>query len=130
MSKPLQIIMPERALGLVAEAAERAGCKSSTWARQTLYAALRTQGFDPTGMPADGGTGVHQWALVIGDEVRSLHHSDDKPADEQGGRWLPVVYADSQPFDPDLHYRLIPWMRVEADRVARTYPVVAKSEAL
>jgi hypothetical protein len=57
-SKPLQIIMPERALGLVAEAAERAGCKSSTWARQTLYAALRTQGLDPTGIPPDRGASM------------------------------------------------------------------------
>lgn len=47
MSKPLQIIMPERALGLVADAAEKAGCKSSTWARQKLYEALRASGRDP-----------------------------------------------------------------------------------
>ncbi|MEH2534423.1 hypothetical protein V1277_006281 [Bradyrhizobium sp. AZCC 1588] len=130
MSKPFQIMMPERALGLVAEAAEESGCKSSTWARQALYAALRASGRDPTGIPPDGGAGIQQWALVIGDEVKALHQANDKPADEQGGRWLPVVYADSQLFDPEIHYRTPPWMRVEASRVVRTYPVVEKAEAI
>jgi hypothetical protein len=54
-TKHLQIVLSERAAGLVAEAAERAGCKSATWARQTLYAALRASGRDPTAMPANGG---------------------------------------------------------------------------
>lgn len=54
-TRHLQIVLSERAAGLVAEAAERAGCKSATWARQTLYAALRASGLDPVAIPANGG---------------------------------------------------------------------------
>jgi hypothetical protein len=63
-TKHLQIVLSERAAGLVQEAAERAGCKSATWARQTLYAALRGLGLDPTAMPANGRADRDSWALV------------------------------------------------------------------
>jgi hypothetical protein len=43
----LGIVMSDRARGLVAEAAEEAGCKPSVWARQKLYEALRASGRDP-----------------------------------------------------------------------------------
>jgi hypothetical protein len=49
----LQIVLSERAAGLVQEAAERAGCKSATWARQVLYGALRASGRDPVAIPAE-----------------------------------------------------------------------------
>jgi hypothetical protein len=63
-TRQFNIHMPERALGLIAEAAQESGCKASTWARQTLYAALRASGRDPTAMPANGMADRDSWALV------------------------------------------------------------------
>lgn len=138
-SKPLQIIMPERALGLVAEAAERAGCKSSTWARQTLYAALRASGVDPVapasksaGELYDVMGGKTRWALVADGAVLDLSYfaTDPNKDEEQialGRTWLPVVHHDSDPFDPASHWRLKPEARVDGDRVVVAFPVVEKN---
>lgn len=139
-STALQIVISEQARGLIAEAAQEAGCKSSTWARQKLYEALRASGRDPVAVPKSGTTtpGVMQWAIVEGDSVRSFggaervstvadkHMAEPLPA---GQRWLPVEYEDSEPFDPAKHYRLTPLPpRVDGDRVVRVYPVVAKED--
>jgi hypothetical protein len=129
MSRHLQIVLSERAAGLVAEAAERAGCKSATWARQTLYAALRASGLDPTAMPSNGGADQDSWALVDdAGNVLGFGQFAAKPADDDRGTWLPLVYADAAPFDPDKHYRLAPEPPVvEAGKVVRRYPVIPKS---
>jgi hypothetical protein len=124
-SKTLQVIFPDSAVAALADAAKHSGVTLSAFIRQASYGASRALGFDPTAMPSDGGAGVQQWALVVGDEVKSLHQGD-KLENEQGGRWLPVVYQDSGPFDPELHCRLAPWIRVEASRVIRTYFAGAK----
>jgi hypothetical protein len=136
MAKPLQIIMPERALGLVAEAAERTGCKSSTWARQALYAALRASGLDPTAIPAgDAGSlydvvdGKQRYAWVDGDQIKSVSYHDAKP-EHEGRTWLPVKHFDSEPFNPAAHWRLKPIVTIEGDHVRVEYPVVEKAEAV
>lgn len=51
----------------------------------------------------------------------------EKPAPWPGCAWLPVENVDSMPFDLAKHWRLKPVFRVEAKRVVRQYPVVAKS---
>ena len=78
----------------------------------------------------DGQPGERQYALVEGDEILTISGYLTSPPGEPGpGRKvLPVEYEDSQPFDPDLHYRLPPTARIDGDRVVRTYPVILKSE--
>jgi hypothetical protein len=106
----------------------------SEYVRQSVLTGLRLDGFEPAAVaPRDAGSlynvtpdGRH-WALVAGDTVKSRHRSHDKPADEQGGVWLPIDYEDSEPFDIDRHWRLAPVTGIEADRVVVTYPIVSKS---
>ncbi|SFO74263.1 hypothetical protein SAMN05216330_104453 [Bradyrhizobium sp. Ghvi] len=78
----------------------------------------------------DGQPGERQYALVEGDQILSIsEYRSTAPGDPSPGRRvLPVEYADSMPFDPDLHYRLDPVARVDGDRVVRVYPVILKSE--
>lgn len=118
----------------VARAARAKGTRPAEYVRQALLTGLRLDGFEPaTIAPRDAGSlynvtadGRH-WALVIGDTVKTMHRAHDKPADEQGGVWLPIEYRDSEPFDPDRHWRLPYETTLEADRVVRTYPVVLKT---
>ena len=53
-----------------------------------------------------------------------------KPAkDDDGGAWLPIENEDNAPYDAATTWRLKPLpLRLDGDRVVRTYPVVAKSQ--
>jgi len=122
---------------LVERAAQRRGQKPSEYVRQALLTGLRLDGFDPADIaPRDAGSlynvtpdGRH-WALVADGTVKAWQRSIECPPAEPDGLWLPIDYEDSQPFDPAEHYRLSPMLRIEADRVVRTYPVIPKSEDL
>jgi hypothetical protein len=135
LSDRLEIRVQPIEAELIAKAAHVQGMSYSAWCRQAIRTGLQLAGFDPADIaPRDAGSlynvveGHRHWALVIGDSIRSFHRSPDKPADEQGGVWLPIEYEDSEPFDIDQHWRLAPVDTIEAERVVRTYPVVLKSE--
>lgn len=130
MAHPLQIRFPERAARMVADAAAQQGTTASGIVRRFTYDGLRALGFDPTGMPANGGGDRDSWALVdCKGHVIGFGQFDAKPADEDRGTWLPMVYADAAPFDPDKHYRLAPEPPfVEGNKVIRRYPVIDKGE--
>jgi hypothetical protein len=40
-----------------------------------------------------------------------------------------LEFEDSEPFDPEIHYRLAPTIRIEPERAVRVYPVVLKELA-
>jgi hypothetical protein len=65
------------------------------------------------------------------DAAPDIADADHWPAGyvpREGDRWLPIVYADSEPFDAKTHWRGSPYVtRIAADRVVREFPVVAKS---
>jgi hypothetical protein len=80
---------------------------------------------------------AQQYALVSGDQILTtwngakpdLTDANFHPAGyvpTNGDRWIPIENEDSEPFTTKLHWRLKPNYRVEADRVARIYPVVLK----
>ncbi|WP_407146344.1 hypothetical protein [Bradyrhizobium sp. ORS 86] len=100
--------------------ADRRGTTVSTLVRSLADAALEAEGFAVgVGLP---GT---QYALVANGEILALTF---RPVRDDRGEWLPIENEDSSPFDPALHWRLKPLpLRVDGDRVVRTYPVVAKS---
>ncbi|ANW02252.1 hypothetical protein LMTR13_20850 [Bradyrhizobium icense] len=120
---------------MVAEAAAKRGGLTSQYIRQAVYGALRADGYEPTAIPANGnadGAGPDSWALVDGsNNVLGFGKFDAKPADDDRGTWLPMIYADAAPFDPDKHYRLAPDQPfVEGNKVIRRYPVIDKGEAV
>lgn len=98
--------------------ADRRGVGLSNLLRSLADAALASEGFP---------VGEQQYCLVRGGELVSTSF---KPAkDPDGGEWLPIENEDNQPFDPALHWRLKPLpLRLDGERVVRTYPVVAKSQ--
>ena len=64
-----------------------------------------------------------QFALVADGEI--IAGPTVNPSDDARGIWLPVVDVDDKPLDPSRHWRLAPLpLRVDGDRVARTFPVV------
>lgn len=106
----------------------------SEYIRRSVVERLEADGFDPGAIaPRDAGSlynevnGQRGWALVIGDNIKGMGYFAAKPADEQGGTWIPVEYEDSEPFDVMKHWRLPPLDRLEAGRVVRVYQVVPKS---
>lgn len=115
---------------LMDKAAINNGAKATDWARGVLTEALRAAGFDPVPKPAptvgelyDLIDGKRRWVWVENGEIKAEARQDDCPAEG----WLPLVHVDSEPVDLAKHWRLAPITTIEADRVVRTYPVVAKS---
>jgi hypothetical protein len=112
-----------RAPANLSKAIDRAAsqrCQSkSDYIRQALVDRIQADGGSPIG--------EQQYCLVIDGELISTSF---KPAeDDRGGVWLPIENEDNQPFDPALHWRLKPLpLRLDGDRVVRTYPVVAKCQ--
>ena len=70
-----------------------------------------------------------QFALVKDGALIRVENHKAAPSEEcaSGYRYLPVENRDSVPFDKAKHWRLAPSLKVEANRVVRIYPVVAKS---
>ncbi|TWI07875.1 hypothetical protein LPJ38_03195 [Bradyrhizobium daqingense] len=112
-----------RAPSNLSKAIDRAAsqrCQSkSDYIRQALVDRLQADGGSPLG--------EQQYCLVIDGELIATSF---KPAkDDRGGVWLPIENEDNQPFDPALHWRLKPLpLRLDGDRVVRTYPVIAKCQ--
>ncbi|MGY4160497.1 hypothetical protein ACVINW_006339 [Bradyrhizobium sp. USDA 4461] len=98
--------------------ADRRGVNLSTLMRSLADAALASEGF----AVAD-----QQYALVTpGGEVLTTSY---RIAADDRGQWLPIENEDSAPFDPAQHWRLKPLpLRVDGERVVRTYPVALKSQ--
>lgn len=103
---------------LLKAVADRRGMGLSTLLRSLADSALASEGFP---------VGEQQYCLVRNGELVTTGF---KPAkDPDGGVWLPIENEDNQPFDPAQHWRLKPLpLRLDGDRVVRTYPVVAKSQ--
>ena len=144
--KLVQFRVPESLSGMIETAAEKHLQSKSEYVRQALLAGLRADGFDVPAAPAhDAGTlydardGLGCYALVSGGRVLQvvnysaepdLADKDHHPAGyvpQEGDAWLPIVHVDSEPYDAALHWRLSHIVRIEADRVVREFPVVAKS---
>jgi len=102
---------------LLKAVAERRGVSLASLMRSLADSAVASEGF-----PIE----EQQWALVVGGEIVSVTFRPAK--DDRGGEWLPIENEDNRPFDAALHWRLKPLpLRVDGDRVVRTYPVVPKS---
>ncbi|SEB94561.1 hypothetical protein [Bradyrhizobium erythrophlei] len=111
---------------LLQQASLRKGSKPAEYLRQALLTALRLDGFEPTGS-------LTQYALVSAGELVLSRDGNPivtlRPMPEDRGQWLPVENEDTEPFDPAQHWRLNPLpLRVDGERVVRTYPVVLKSQ--
>lgn len=63
-----------------------------------------------------------QYALIRNTEIVDVSPFGERPGDA----WLPVVNADTAPFDADNHYRLKPVYVLALDHVMRVYPVISK----
>jgi hypothetical protein len=113
-------------------AANKRGMKAAEWLRNAVATGLALDGVSVE--PRDAGSlynvidGMRHWALVKDGTVGVWIRAAYKPADEQGGVWLPIEYEDSAPFDERRQYRLAPITHLEPHRVVRTYPIVLKSE--
>lgn len=107
---------------LLKAAAQRKGLTVSAFLRSIADAALASEGFP---------VAEQQYALVAGGDVlqpNGVPITSFKPSSDDRGEWLPIENEDSQPFDAGKHWRLKPEpLRVDGDRVVRTFPVVAKS---
>ncbi|MCC8961720.1 hypothetical protein H8A95_05140 [Bradyrhizobium sp. Pear76] len=102
--------------------ADRRGVNLSTLMRSLADAALASEGFAVAdtqyALVADG-------AVVIHNEVPILSY---RPFPDDRGEWFPVENEDTEPFNAAQHWRLKPLpLRVDGERVIRTYPVVPKS---
>jgi hypothetical protein len=91
---------------------------------------LNDQLLQDAGALYDTVEGRQRYALIEDDKLKSISYHDAKPEDGRG--WLPVVHADSEPFDLLKHWRLAPTYSIvdiygKLDRVVCTYPVVAKT---
>lgn len=104
---------------LLKSLADRRGVNLSTLMRSLADAALASEGF---------AVAKTQYALVTA-EGDVLTTSFRIAADNRG-EWLPIENVDSPvPYDSALHWRLKPLpLRVDGEKVIRTYPVVAKSQ--
>lgn len=98
MSRHRQIVLSEQAAGLVCGSRTACRLQVGHGGRDKhctrLYGGL---GLDPTASPPDGGAGIQQWALVVGDEVKSLYQGNDKLADEQAGGGFPLFTPTVSP---------------------------------
>jgi hypothetical protein len=145
--KLVQFRAPESLSDMIEAAAGRHLQSRSEYIRRGVVERLQADGFDPAAItPRDAGSlynviaGQRHYALVsagrilaqtsrldsVPDLADASHHPVGYvPAD--GDRWLPVEFADSEPFDIAAHWRLAPIDSVEANRVVRTYPIIPKS---
>jgi hypothetical protein len=78
--------------------------------------------------------GKRRYALVDGDRLITWtgDYLAEAPTDTrpyQDGRWLPIEYEDSEPFDPEEHRRQPPAYRVEPERVVGVYQIIPKAAA-
>jgi hypothetical protein len=109
---------------MVKAAAERDFLNASQWLSRAVTAALEAKGFtvEPQqyALVSPAGELVHG---TNGNVIMTfLPHPDDR------GEWLPVENEDSEPFDPAKHWRGKPLpLRVDGERVVRTYPIVPKT---
>ncbi|MCW1990845.1 hypothetical protein [Bradyrhizobium diazoefficiens] len=68
-----------------------------------------------------------QFALVT--PAGEIITTSFRTSPEDRGRWLPVEDEDTAPYDPATTWRLKPLaLRVDGDRVIRTWPVVPKCQ--
>jgi hypothetical protein len=136
----VQFRVPEVLSGMIESAADKHLQSKSEYIRQSVLTALSADGFDPAAIPPrDAGSlynvqdGKRRYALVDGDRLITwTDYVAEKPdaaaaAPHEGAAWLPLEYEDSEPFDPALHWRGHPEIRIEPDRVVRTYPIIVKS---
>ncbi|MCK1625920.1 hypothetical protein IVA98_22685 [Bradyrhizobium sp. 160] len=112
-----------RAPASLSKAIDRAAgqrCQSkSDYIRQALLNRVRAE--------QDFPVANQQYCLVRNGELISTSFKPSE--DPEGGEWLPIENEDNQPFDPALHWRLKPLpLRLDGDRVVRTYPVIAKCQ--
>lgn len=108
---------------LLKSLADRRGVNLSTLMRSLADAALAAEGF---------AVAETQYALVVDGEVL-MHRGEPattfRPVSDERGEWLPIENEYSSPFDPAQHWLLKPLpLRVDGEKVIRTYPVVAKSQ--
>jgi len=116
-----------RAPSNLSKAIDRAAsqrCQSkSDYIRQALVDRLQADGGSPLG--------EQQYCLVKDGELIATSFKTSKAdIDRLGGdaAWLPVENEYNAPFDPEKHWLLKPLpLRLDGDRVVRTYPVVVKS---
>ena len=112
----------------------------SAYVRLAVMEKLTRDGADISTAP-DAGTLYdvvpegRQWALVEGGQVLSYgaaYRNSPPPVDRPTQRWLPVVYEDSEPFDPAKHWR-VPHAQgdvvIRDDVVVRTFVIVPKEAA-
>lgn len=103
---------------LLKAVAERRGVGLSTLLRSLADSAVAAEGFP---------VAEQQYCLVRNGELITTSFKPSK--DEDGGEWLPIENEDNAPYNPELTWRLKPLpLRLDGDRVVRTYPVVAKSQ--
>lgn len=120
------------ALSDVIRRASRArGSKPVEWLRQAAQTAAKLDGIEAaeTAAPDAGALydvveGQQRFALIEGGSVKAMSYHAERPSN---GDWRPVQHEDSDPFDPLTKWREWPVVRIEADRVVVTYPVVDRS---
>lgn len=130
----VQVRVPERVPAMIAATADRKCTTPSEYVRRAIVAQLTLDGVDlSTGAPATPALSLwleqpaegKQFALVDGDIVVD-YALDGAPVGDKR-TWLPLVFADSQPFDPGTMYRETPYLKRDGDRVLRIYPIRLKS---
>lgn len=147
LSNALRLRVTAALNDVVNQAAAARQMTVSAWLRHAARTCAALEGFDiPVSLRPCAGD--PEWALVqMGDPSRIVRRwsGDDKPdlADASqhpagytpsaGDAWLPIEEADTEPFDPALHWRQVPpqyeivWVYDRLDRVRRLYTVVPKS---
>ncbi|MCP1758027.1 hypothetical protein [Bradyrhizobium elkanii] len=109
---------------LLKSLADRRGVNLTTLMRSLADAALAAEGF---AVAEQQYALVHAGELMLSREGHAI--TTFRPFPDERGEWLPIENEDTQPFDPAQHWRLKPLpLRVDGERVVRTYPVVAKSQ--
>ena len=107
---------------MIDQAAAKHGTKSAAWLRRAIRTSLAFDGFDMTPVVRPS-TGTPRWALVARgerDRILLIQHGDKCPdisdvghhpagyVPSEGDVWVPVEDADTEAFDPDRHWRLVP----------------------
>jgi hypothetical protein len=122
-------------------AAKARGVSHAEFIRYGVRTALELDGYDPAAVAASRDAGAlydsveglgRCYALISGDRIVTMAYHATEPSLEdyapgRGDRVLPVKHEDSEPYRDDVHWRLPPVDRLEADRVVRAYQVVPKS---
>jgi hypothetical protein len=134
-SESISVRLPAGSTAFVQALAREGNTKQAEIGRQLFLEALKARGFDPAAIPArDAGTlydsleGLQRYAKVEGDQIKFVSYHDEHP----GEGWLPVEHRDSEPFDPEIHWRLAPTFTIvdqyaTPNRVIAEYRVVPKN---